>query len=122
MYNLVYEAMEVAGVARKLKEPEWQDATGQRVECEEEAVGEKVEYEITHADHILYVDEVGNNTCQKEDGSKGGQKFLVERGTEPRNACSTSDAHWTTLGFTAGNGQPVLCAIIFASESLSVEE
>ena len=58
MYNLVYEAMEVAGVARKLKEPEWQDATGQRVECEEEAVGEKVEYEITHTDHILYVDEV----------------------------------------------------------------
>jgi len=81
-----------------------------------------VEYKITHADHILYVDEVGNNTCQKEDGSKGGQKFLVGRGTEPRNACSTSDAHWTTLGFTAGNGEPVLCAIIFASETLSAEE
>ena len=26
------------------------------------------------------------------------------------------------MGFTAGNGQPVLCAIIFAGQSLSVEE
>ena len=56
-------------------------------------MGEKVEYEITHSDHILYVYEVRNNTCQKEDGSKDGQKFLVGRGTEPRNACSTSEAH-----------------------------
>ena len=114
--------MEVTGVAKKLETPEWQNETGQRVESKEEAVGETVEYEITHADHTLYVDEVGNNTCQKEDGSKGGQKFLVGGGTEPRNACSTSDAHSTTLGFTTSNGEPVLCAIIFVSETISVEE
>ncbi len=38
MYNLVYEAMEVAGVTRRLEIPEWQDATGKRVESEREAV------------------------------------------------------------------------------------
>ena len=68
------------------------------------------------------MDEVGNNTCQKEDGGKGGQKMLVSRGTEARTACYTSDAHWATMGFTAGNGEPVLCVIIFASEKLTIEE
>ena len=122
MYDLVYEAMEVAKVAKKLPEPEWQNKKGEKVSNKEQAVGEKVEYQVTHPDYILYVDEVGNNTWQKEDGSKGGQKMLVGRGTEARTACSTSDAHWTTLGFTAGNGEPVLCVIIFASETLTVEE
>ena len=32
---------------------------------EEQAVDEKVQYRVTHLDHILYVHEVGNNTCQK---------------------------------------------------------
>ena len=122
MYNLVYEAMEIAGVAKKLPQPEWQNEKGEKVSNREEAVGEMIEYELTHPDHVLYVDEVGNNTCQKDDGSKGGQKMLVGRGTEARTGCSTSDAHWTTLGFTAGNGEPVLCVIIFASETLTVEE
>ena len=122
MYDLVYEAMEIAGVAKKLPQPEWQNGKGEKVSNKEDAVGEKVEYQLTHPDHILYVDEVGNNTCQKEDGGKGGQKMLIGRGTEARTACSTSDAHWTTLGFTAGNGEPVLCVIIFASETLTVEE
>jgi len=122
MYDLVYEAMEIAGVVEKLKESEWQNSMGERVSDKDNAVGEKVEYKITHPDHILFVDEVGNNTCQKDDGHKGGQKFLVERSSQPRTACSTSDAHWTTLGFTSGNGKPVLCAIIFAAETLSVED
>lgn len=122
MYSLVYEAMEVAGVARKLPQAEWRNERDERVSSEAEAVGRKVEYEVTHPDHMLYVDEVGNNTCQKEDGNKGGGKYLTERCQEPRNACSTSDAHWTCLGFTAGTGEPVLCVIIFAAQGLTVEE
>ena len=122
MYDLVYEAMNMAGVAEKLSEPEWQNQSGQKVSCESEATGEKVEYRILHPDYILHVDEVGNNTCQRDDGHKGGQKYLVERDSQPRTSCSTSEAHWTTLGFTSGTGEPVLCGIIFAAEKLSVEE
>ena len=33
-----------------------------------------------------------------------------------------SDAHWITLGFTASNDKTVICAIIFASQTLSFEE
>jgi hypothetical protein len=122
MYGLVYEAMEFAGVASKLEVLEWQNEFGQPVSSKAEAVGERVEYAITHSDHILYLAEVGNSTNQRDDGHKGGQKYVVARGIQPCTGCSTSDAHWTTLGFTAGNGEAVLCAKIFASETLSPEE
>ena len=36
--------------------------------------------------------------------------------------CSSSDAHWTLLGFTDATGQPVICGIIFKGESLTPEE
>ena len=121
MYDLVYKAMEQASVAEKLPEAQWQNEKGEHV-SKEMSVGQQVQYKITHPDHILYVDEVGNNTCQKDDGNKGDVKYLAQRGTQSRKACSISDAHWTTLGFTAENGEPVLCAIIFAGQSLSVEE
>ena len=120
MYDLVYESIEIAGVVEKLLEPECQDKFGMQV-SEDNTVGEIVEYKVTHAEYILFADEVGNNTCQKDDGHVGGQKFLVKRGSQPRIASSTSDVHWTTMGFTSGSGKPVMCAIIIAAETLSVE-
>ena len=122
MYDLVYGAMHVSGVTEKLSHPEWQNEAGEKINGECEAPGEKVEYRIVHPNYILHVDEVGNNICQPNNGHKDGQKFLVERGFQPRTSCSTSEVHWTTLGFTSGTGEPVLCAIIFAAETLSVEE
>ena len=110
-----------AGVAQKLPEAQWQNEIGEHV-SKEKSVGEKVEYEITHPEHILYVDKVGNNTCQKDDGNKGGEEYLDQRGSQSQKACSISDVHWTALRFTAGNGQPVLCVIIFTGQSLSVED
>ena len=62
MYSLKYEAMEVAGVARKLPQAEWRNERDERVSSKAEAVGRKVEYEVTYPDHMLYLDEVGNNT------------------------------------------------------------
>ena len=85
MYDLVYEGMEIAGVAKKFPEPEANNEKGEKV-SESQAVGEKVEYVLIHPNHILYVDEAGNNTCQKDDGSKGGQKLLVGRGSEARTS------------------------------------
>ena len=85
--------MNIAGVLEKLDAPEWENKVGGKVNCESDSVGEKVVYKIKHADYILHVDEVGNNTCQKEDGHKGDQKFLVQRGSQPRTTCSTSEAH-----------------------------
>ena len=41
MYDLVYEAMEIAGVAKKLPEPEWHNEKGEKVRSKSETVGEK---------------------------------------------------------------------------------
>ena len=85
----------MTGVDEKLSVPEWQNISGQKVICESEATGEKVEYWIFHPDYILHVDKVGNNTCQHDDGHKGGQKYLVERGFQPMTSCSTSEADFS---------------------------
>jgi hypothetical protein len=34
---------------------------------------------------------------------------------------ATSDIHFTVLGFTAGTGEPVMCAIIFAAGEIKQE-
>ena len=70
----------------------------------------------------MYVDEVENNTNQREESHNGGQKYLVASGSQLRSGCSTSDVNWTTLRFSAGTGEPVLCAVLFASENLTPEE
>ena len=36
----------------------------------------------------------------------------------PTESCCTKDAHFTILGFTTGNGKPLMCAIIFAEKSV----
>ena len=78
MYDLVYEQMISAGLARRLAPSEqyWIDKNGDKVHNEENAVGLKVEVEITHPDWIIFGDEVGIDICMKDDGHVGGQKFV----------------------------------------------
>jgi hypothetical protein len=39
--------------------------------------------------------------------------------TRPQIRAATKDSHFTVLGFTAATGEPVMCAIIFASKELA---
>ena len=126
MYKLVYSGMVKAGVAIELEEGEWQDINGQKCE-EKDAHGLKVHHQLTHPEYVVHVDEVGNNTNQKDNGLVGGEKRLSnDRDSKQTGgakvACSTKDARWTTLGFTSGTGQPIMCGIIFAAEFLTPEE
>jgi hypothetical protein len=77
------------------------------------AYGLQVDTVLTYPDYVPFVYEVGNNTNQKKDGHIGGGKYLCERGTTPKQVCTTKDAHFMVLGFTSANGQPVMCVIIF---------
>ena len=111
MYKHCYEEMVHAGVAVKLEQPVWMDKHG--VECEEnEAYGRKVTHVITHPEYCVVGDEVGGNTNQKGDGHIGGEKVLVERGVTAKKKVSTKDCHFTVMGLTALNGQPVMCILI----------
>jgi hypothetical protein len=121
MYDGVYDEMVDSGVAERLPSPVWMDAEGNIVDSEDEAFGLQVDTVLKHPDHVFTVDEVGNNTNQKNDGHIGGGRFLCERGTTPKQICSTKDAHFTVLGFTSANGQPVMCVIIFEGEQVKLD-
>jgi hypothetical protein len=121
MYNLVYEQMDQARVLEALEVPVWMNLAGEIVLLQKEAFGEKVCKIVKHADYLLFVDEVGNNTNMKEDGRIGGERFLKARGQTAKVTAVTSDAHFTVLGFTAGTGEAVMCAIIFAASEMTQE-
>jgi len=63
------------------------------------------------------VDECGSNTTQTKDGHVGGQLYLCSIDGRPQQCAAAKDAHFTVLGFTAENGEPVMCAVIFAAQS-----
>ena len=80
------------------------------------------EYEYTHPDYVLFFDEVGDNTNMKNDCALGGQKRVIEQSGVGKQRCLTTDARWTTLGFTARTGEPVMCVIIIKAKDLSPSE
>ena len=38
---------------------------------------------------------------------------MCEKGTTPKENCSTKSKHWTLIGLTALDGTPVMCIVIF---------
>jgi hypothetical protein len=117
MYNLVYQEMVCAGVAEYLDSPVWCDKEGNDVDNENGAFGKEVDVKITHPDYILFVDETGSNTNMKKDGHRGGTRVIAEKGFNGESLAVTSDIHYTSLGFTAATGEPVMCCIIFPSNN-----
>lgn len=105
MYDdVLYESMVEAGVAVKVKEP-----------LVNESGNFKCNYQLTHPEMCLAVDEVGANLNQKDYGQHvGGQKFICEVGSVSQLKISTKDRHFTLLGFTNLKGEPVMCLLILA--------
>jgi hypothetical protein len=121
MYDLVYDQMDQAGVLEDLDEPVWMNLAGEVVSSEAESFGEKVTKIMKHPEYVLFVDEVGNNTNMKDDGRVGGERLLKAKGRKAEVTAATSEAHFTVLGFTAANGEPVMFAIIFAASEMTQE-
>ena len=71
----------------------------------------------------LVVDEVGADLSQKGDGHVGGALYACEKGTHAQNKVQHTDKHFTLLGFTALNGEPVLYLVVIAGvrEQLIIE-
>jgi hypothetical protein len=87
------------------------------VENEEESIGLKTDIHIIHPDWIVFVDETGANTNQKDDGNLGGELFIIPSDDpDARLQGATTDIHFTVLCFQAGNGEPILCAVVMKSD------
>jgi hypothetical protein len=121
MYDEIYKDFCCGGIAVEHPEPVWRNEAGEVVESEEQAFGLKSKYELIHPDWLLFVDEVGSNTSQAKDGNVGGQLYLCSVDGRPQQRAATKDAHFTVLGFTAADGQPVMCSIIFAAKTFRDE-
>ena len=113
MHNNTGEEMISAGIAEEHDEPLFVDKAG-NVCSEKDAFGFKVSHNIVHPDYFMMADEVGGNASQKGDGHAGGKKLLCEKGSVPRKVVSHQDKHFTLLGFTALNGDAVMCCVIFS--------
>ena len=112
MYDVIYDEMVDARVARVLEYPVFTDISGKEVD-ESQRFGKKQDIEITHKQYILFADETGCNTSQKKDGHISGTKYIVERGSTPQTMASDTDHKFTLLPFTSANGEAICCVVIF---------
>jgi hypothetical protein len=118
MYAHIYEAMVEHGIASKCATKVKLDKAGEIMEFPDDAFGLPTQYLMQRPDKLIFVDEVGSNTCTTKDGHVGGEKFLCEAEARPQIKAATKDSHFTVLGFTAATGEPVMCAIIFSAKEM----
>ncbi len=95
-----------ADVAFKMLEEAWLNQDGLVVEEASEAFGPKSKYIVSHPNYIVFVDEVGVNTSERDDGNIGGPKFVVGRKSRALIRAAHHDCHFTTLGFSLAHGRP----------------
>jgi hypothetical protein len=87
------------------------------MEKQEDSIGLKSDIHIIHPEWIVFVDETGVNTNQKDDRNLGSQLFIVPfDNPDARLQGATTNIHFTVLCFQAGNGHPILCAVVMKSE------
>ena len=77
-----------------------------------------MKYKIVKPELLLFVDKVGANTSQREDGNIGGEKLLVAKDKWAFCQSAMNDCHFTMLGFTSTSGEPVCCVVIVAAQKM----
>jgi len=80
VYESVYEKMAETGIAEKLPEAVIQNINNDVVQAKAEAFRLKTPYHSILPDKLLFVDEVGSNTSQKNDGAAGGVRYIGQKG------------------------------------------
>ena len=116
MYKEVYEAMVQISVVIKLDNEVMVNRDGKVVQSEVLAFGRKTKYLLLHPELVLFIDEVGDNTSQKNDRNVGGQKFLVQNDQRALIQSLYANSHFTALGFMTASGKPVCCVIILSKQ------
>jgi hypothetical protein len=116
MYSLVYKEMVAAGVATQLDEPIYFDKVNNIVGEGDEHFGTLSDVQVTDPSYILFVDETGSNTNMRKD-KVGSKRVIAEKGFSGEVQAISTDLRYTTMGFTAATGEPVMCCVIFCSDS-----
>jgi hypothetical protein len=98
------------------------DKQGNEVTNKDDMYGRPTKFHLTHPEKLIFVDELGDIISQANDGNKTGTKYVTGKGWRAQQKNSFTDYHYTTLGFTAATGEPVMCAIIIAADRLKDHE
>lgn len=112
MYNCIYGEFVKAYVAVKNAILTHLDCNGNTVTANQ-CFGEPCTITITKPEFILFADECGANTLPKDDRHNGGEKMLCGKNQVPKEKSLITDHRYTLLPFTAANGEPVICVVIF---------
>jgi hypothetical protein len=116
MYDAVYDCFVEAGAAELMEEEMMYDDQGNITDNVTKMYGRPTKYRMKHPENVVFVDETGCNTNQKDDGHIGGEQFVLSRkGDDLGVVGATTDMHFTVLCFTSGIGDPILCAVILKS-------
>ena len=102
-------------IAEYLPEPVWMDAEGNEV-SEENGIGFKVKIKYNRPDLAICCDEVGCNISQDGDGEEGGTKYVCHVDDEPAKSTTKADSHFTCLGLTRFDGEPLMCVILLSGK------
>jgi hypothetical protein len=117
MYDLNYAEMLGANIAIELDKPVFFDRHNNIVDDDDESrTGIPSNIQITDPSYLIFVDETGSSTNMKKD-KPGRTRVLAEIGCNGNKRAISSDIRYTTMGFTAADGQLVMCCIIFTSDS-----
>jgi hypothetical protein len=117
MYKLVYKEMIAAEIAEELDNNVFFDKHNNIVPDDDDSkFGTTSNIRMTDESYLIFVDETGSSTNMRKDKTFG-KKVIAECGCLGTKGAISSDLRYTTMGFTAGNGQPVMCCVIMTSDS-----
>jgi hypothetical protein len=122
MYDFIYDKLSEKGLAEVWETENMLDKEGNEVTNKEDMHGRPTKYNLTHPEKLIFVDEVGYNISQANDGNKTGTKYVTGKGFRAQQQNSLTECHYTTLGFTAATGEPLMCAIIISADRLKDHE
>ncbi len=112
MYDIIYDEMIDAKIAKKMEVQIFMDQYGNEVD-ESHRFGKKVDTEMTHPEYCIFGDETRCNTSMKTDGHIAGTKYITKAGTQAQRMACTNEGQFTVLPFLAANREPVCCVVIF---------
>jgi hypothetical protein len=122
IYDVIYEKLAEKVLAEKWEEEKMLDKEDNIVTDEADMYGRPTKYRLNHPEKLIFVDEVGDNTSQANDGNKTGTKYVTGNEWRAKQQNSFTDCHYTTLGFTAPTGDQIMCAVFIAAEKLKDHE
>ena len=116
IYDVVYNEMVDAEIAIAREKHVFTDHKGKEVD-ENERCGLVQNILIRKPKYLIFTNESGFNTSQKNDGRIGGAKHIVECGTVPQKVAFATNHRFTMLPFTSGSSYAMYCVFIFKTET-----